>query len=171
MCRRLVLLCLSNLAHDVESRIRQTSDGLLETALTLGGLGSIAMAGRKAEKVAAAKDTAATAAASAPAASPAAKSGKSGATGTAGGSKLAPATSRTAASSGPPAASVRSAASKLSLDYRHLFKHLPRLAHRGSGCSCAGELHSSLGCCIPHDCPARLLKPCWSIFARFSIAV
>ena len=114
LCRRLVLLCLSNLAHDVESRIRQTSDGLLETALTLGGLGSVAMAGRKAEKVAAAKDTAAEAAVTS-----AAKPGKAAVTGAAGASKPAPATSRTAASSGPAAASVRSAAGEFAIDCAH----------------------------------------------------
>jgi hypothetical protein len=52
--RRLILRILHNLAHDVESRIRQTSDNIIETVLSLGGLGGVSAAARIANKRAAA---------------------------------------------------------------------------------------------------------------------
>ncbi len=41
--RRLILRVLLNLSHDVESRIRMTADGLVETALSLGGMAKLSV--------------------------------------------------------------------------------------------------------------------------------
>jgi hypothetical protein len=64
MSRRLVLRCLHNLAHDVESRIRQVNDGILEVGLALGGFTSVVAAAKKAEKAAMAREAAASGATS-----------------------------------------------------------------------------------------------------------
>jgi len=72
--RRLILRCLLNLSHDVESRIRQVGDGVLETSLTLAGFSSIVLAAKRSEKTAAL----APAPAPAPKAAPAADKGKGG---------------------------------------------------------------------------------------------
>jgi hypothetical protein len=46
--RRLLLRLFHNLSHDVDSRMRMTADGLLETSLSLGGLAKLSSQAKKA---------------------------------------------------------------------------------------------------------------------------